>query len=402
MGTLFRILSEEGHTEAQQALLSTYESRATDDRKDLTEELFSEFITVLHEQIDTRAEVDILTTSVERLLDRFAAVVETAPVGILVVDEGGGIQVWNDGAERIFGWSDTEVQSQPYPRVLSEQPEAVEEFLDRLRAGEKLHGVETRHTHKNGAVLDVRIWAAPIRTQAESFSGGVFVISDITEQKQREQRLAVLNRVLRHNIRNDVNVVRGHLELLAEERAEDDEHVEVMHDRLSNIVELSRTARNIEQLQGTDRSERATIELGGMLRERLERLRAESRDVDVSVGLPESLPVIGHELLPYAFDNVLDNAIEHNDSDTPEVAISSEVTPSGSHVTVHVEDNGPGLPPTEREVLTSETETQLTHSSGLGLWLTRWIVRSSEGSITVGDSDLGGTRVSVRLRVQTD
>jgi PAS domain S-box-containing protein len=402
VGTFFRILSEEGHTEAQQALLSTYETRATDDRKNLTEELFSEFITVLHEQIDTQAEVDILTTSVERLLDRFAAVVETAPVGVLVVDEGGGIQLWNDGAERIFGWTDREVRHQPYPHVLSEQPEAVERFLDRLRSGEKLHGVETRHTHKNGAVLDVRIWAAPIRTQDESFSGGVFIISDITEQKQREQRLAVLNRVLRHNIRNDVNVVRGHLELLAEERPEDHEHVEVMHDRLSNIVELSRTARNIEQLQGTDESERTAIELGAMLRERLERLRAESRDVDVSVGLPESLTVVGHELLPYAFDNVLDNAVEHNDSDTPEVAISSEVTQSGSHVTVHVEDNGPGLPATERAVLTSETETPLTHSSGLGLWLTRWIVRSSEGSITVGDSDLGGTRVSVRLRVQSD
>lgn len=243
VGTLFRILSEEGHTEAQQALLSTYESRATNDRKDLTEELFSEFITVLHEQIDTQAEVDILTTSVERLLDRFAALVETAPVGILVVDEGGGIQVWNEGAERIFGWSDTEVRRQPYPRVLSEQPETVERFLDRLQDGEKLNGVETRHTHKNGAVLDVRIWAAPIRTWDESSNGGVFVISDITERKQREQRLAVLNRVLRHNIRNDVNVLRGHLELLAEERPNDDEHVEVMYDRLSTIVELSRTAR---------------------------------------------------------------------------------------------------------------------------------------------------------------
>jgi signal transduction histidine kinase len=139
-----------------------------------------------------------------------------------------------------------------------------------------------------------------------------------------------------------------------------------------------------------------------MLRERLERLRAESRDVDLSVGLPGSLTVFAHELLPYAFDNVLDNAIEHNDSDTAEVAISSEVTSAGSHVTVHVEDNGPGLPPTEREVLTSAAETPLTHSSGLELWLTRWIVRSSEGSITVGDSDLGGTRVSVRLRVRSD
>ncbi|SDX71636.1 PAS domain S-box-containing protein [Halopenitus persicus] len=402
VGTLFRILSEKGHTEAQQALLRTYESQATADRKDLTEELFSEFITVLHERIDTQLEVDILTTSVERLLNRFAAVVETAPVAILVVNDDGGIQVWNDGAERIFGWQDTEVRRRPYPRVLSEQPETIEEFLKRLRNGEKLHGIETQHTHKNGAVLDVRIWAAPIHTREDAFTGGVFVISDITEPKQREQRLAVLNRVLRHNIRNDINIIHGHLEMLAEEHPEENEHIRIMDDRLSNIVELSRTARNIEQLQDDEETDRTTIELGVLLRERLNRLRAESRDAHISSDLPDSLTVIAHELLPYAFDNILDNAIEHNDSETPRVAVRSTVDDSRSHVVVSIADNGPGIPQAEREVLTSRTETPLTHSSGLGLWLTRWIVRSSKGSITVHESELGGTCVSIRLRARSD
>jgi PAS domain S-box-containing protein len=401
VGTLFRVLSEGEYAGAREALLNTYHSQATSDRDELTEDLFSELITVLHEQIDAETEADILTTATERLVTRFTAVVEAAPVGILVVDEEGAIQLWNDGAERIFGWSDTEVRRRTYPEVLTESDETTGDFLHRLRSGDQLHGVEARHAHKNGALLDVRIWAAPIRTQDDVFRGGVFVVSDITEQKLREQRLAVLNRVLRHNIRNDVNVIQAHLEMLAGDRPGDDEHLQIVHERLSNIVELSQTARNIEQLQDEE-AEPTTIDLGAMLRERVDRLRAESRPARVSSDLPDSLPVVAHELLPYAFDNILDNAIEHNDSDVPRVDISTDVDASRNHVTVDVADNGPGLPSMERKVLTSETETSLEHSSGLGLWLTRWIVRSSDGSVAVREDASGGTCVSVRLRVRSD
>lgn len=398
VGVLFRVLSEGEHTEAQQALLETYHSQATTDRKELTEDLFSKLITVLHEQIDEKTEVDVLITAIERLLTRFTAVVEAAPVAVLVVDRNDEIQVWNDGAERMFGWSDTEVRRQPYPQLLTNSPDTTDELLTRLRTGGRVHGIEAEHTDKNGAVLDVRIWAAPIQAQNEAFDGAVFIISDITEQKQREQRLAVLNRVLRHNIRNDVNVISAHLGMLAEECPDNDDHVRIINERLSNILDLSETARNIEHLR-TDDEELTTLDIGQLLCDRVERFRAETRTARISADLPDSLPVAAHELLPYAFDNILDNALEHNDSETPRVRVGTDTESARNRVTVRVADNGPGLPPAERNVLTAQTETQLSHSNGLGLWLTRWIVRSSGGSITVQDSELGGTCVSVRLQV---
>jgi len=397
VGSLFRTLSEEGHAEVQQALLNTYNSEATADREELTESLLSELLDALGEQTSTRTQVEVLTTAVERLLDRFAAVVEAAPVAILVVDTEGAIQVWSDGAERIFGWSDAEMLGRPYPEALTESPEATEEFHRRLEDGGRLHGVETQHAHRNGAILDVKVRGAPIQARDEEFDGGVFVVSNITEQKQREQRLAVLNRVLRHNIRNDVNVIQGHFDILTERYDMDADYVGTIEQRLSNIVELSRTARNIERLQ-EDEGNRSKIDLSRVLRDRVERLRTESPDARVSSEITESLSVVGHNLLPYAFDNILDNAIEHNDSATPRVDISAQADDPEGYAVVTVADDGPGLPGAEREVLTSETETSLTHSSGLGLWLTRWIVRSSDGSITVSESRLGGTRVSIRLR----
>jgi PAS domain S-box-containing protein len=398
VGILFRTLSRGGHTEARESLLQSYQSAATTDRMELTEDLFSEIVTVLHEEIDTETEVEILTEAIERLLDRFSTVVEATPVGILVVDEDGRVQLWNSGAERLFGWSESAVRRQRYPDVLTDPAESADQLLPRLRDGKELHGIETQHVHQNGDILDVRLWGAPIQT-GDEFGGGVFVLSDITDQKQREQRLAVLNRVLRHNIRTDVNIVQGHLDALADDYPEENEHVRAMEERLSDIVELSDTARNIEQLRADTTAESSPIDVTHTLRERIDRVRAESRRVDITTDIPESCRVVAHDLLPYAFDNILDNAVEHNSAACPQVDVSVSTDASGprGQVRVRIADDGPGMPASERAVLTAETETDLTHSSGVGLWLTRWIVRSSKGSIEITESEFGGTCVTIRL-----
>ncbi|RKD98408.1 PAS domain S-box protein [Halopiger aswanensis] len=401
VGALFRVLEDEGHTEAKQLLLDVYRSNAATDRDELAQDLLSELIAVVDRRLETREEIEVLATAVESLFDRFATVVDAAPAAIFAVEPDGSIRLWNDGATRTFGWDESEIIDRSYPRTLAESPDETAAFLERLREGEHLAGIETRHRHRDGSVRDVRLWAAPLGNRGNEFEfeGATFVVSDITEQKQREQRLAVLNRVLRHNIRNDVTLIQGHLEMLAADLEAETEHVDVIDARLDNIVELSEAARRIEQLQG-DGTDLATIELTDLLRERLDRLQTEHPEADISVQLPGSVAVGAHELLPYAFDNVLENAIEHNTAATPRIDVTV-TTASGPHrrtVTVRIADNGPGLPEAEREVLTADAETPLTHSSGMGLWLVRWIVRSSNGTVAVDPGRFDGTCVSIRLQ----
>lgn len=399
VGILFRTLAEEGHSEAQTALLDAYQYNSETDREALAEDLFAEVVGGLDRHLETEEEVGVLTAAIEQLLDRFATVVEAAPVAILTVDARGRIELWNDGAERIFGWSESEVQQRSYPDVLADSPEEMAAHLTQLREGSQLTGIETLHRHRSGSALDVRIWASPFHERGEGFEGATFVISDITEQKQREQRLAVLNRVLRHNIRNDVGIIQGHLDLLAEGGTEGTEHIQVMDDRLSNIVELSDAARYIETLRDKSESELTTVDLRRVIRERADRLQREFADAEIETTVPESASVMAHKLFPYALDNVLDNAVEHNDADAPlvDITVSRSRESARDQTTVSVADNGPGLPEFEREVLTAEKETPLTHSNGLGLWLTRWIVRNSDGTLVVDESAWGGTRIVIRL-----
>jgi len=287
--------------------------------------------------------------------------------------------------------------------VLADSPDDMEVHFAQLQEGNQLTGLETRHRHKDGSILDVRIWASPFHTRDEEFEGATYIISDITEQKQREQRLAVLNRVLRHNIRNDVGIIQGHLDLLAETIDENTEHIGVMDDRLTSIVELSDAARHIEKLSDESEENFSTIDLNSEIGERVDRLQREFGNAEIRTTVPESASVVAHELFPYALDNMLDNALEHNDAETPlvEITVSTGGTSTRRQTTVSVADNGPGFPEFEREILTSGEETQLSHSKGLGLWLTRWIVRNSNGILTVEKSTWDGTRIVIQLPTRT-
>ncbi|WP_336337198.1 PAS domain S-box protein [Haloarcula brevis] len=339
VGELFQSLTEAGHTETRQALLEAYQDSAVREREALSRTLLSEFLTLLDARLDRDAEVEILADSVGSLVERFSAIVQSVPAAVVVIDADGSIQFWNDGAERLFGWTEGQVTGRAYADTLGESPAELDELLGSLVDGESLTGVEACHRHANGSSFDVQLWGAPLN--GDGTDGASLVVNDITEQKQREQRITVLNRLFRHNIRNDVTVVRGHLDLLAEEC--DSEHVEVIADRIEDIRGLSEAAHQIEQLQHGDGSERTTFDLDALLRDRTGRLRAEQAAVDLRRNVRVEGRVVGHELLPYA----LDNAVEHNDAATPRVEVTAEPEAGTDRVTLTVADNGPGLPETQ-------------------------------------------------------
>jgi signal transduction histidine kinase len=106
------------------------------------------------------------------------------------------------------------------------------------------------------------------------------------------------------------------------------------------------------------------------------------------------------DLVLVVLDELLRNGVVHNESDRPTVELT--VTAADGVVTVAVSDDGPGLPPVERRVLTgSIVETATQHGSGLGLWLVYWVVARVDGTVDV--STVEGTTVTLTLpRVGAD
>ncbi|MFB6177863.1 MAG: GAF domain-containing protein, partial [Halobaculum sp.] len=212
--------------------------------------------------------------------------------------------------------------------------------------------------------------------------------------ERHRQRLTVLNRVLRHDIRTHTNVIMGRATQLSRE-TDGTVTTDVIESKAEKIVELSENARRVEQTIETDNQVVETVDLTTTIENCAGELRS-STSVDVRVDLPDSVFVLSNGLLDVAVENILRNAVEHNDSDRPRVEIRARID-SEERVVIEIADNGPGIPPSEREVFEQDRETKLVHSSGLGLWLVHWIVEDIDGTVEFDESSRGGTVVRLHL-----
>jgi len=216
--------------------------------------------------------------------------------------------------------------------------------------------------------------------------------------REREQRLNVLNRVLRHNLRNEMTVVVGHAEFIAEEGDEIVERsAESILSSTDDLTSLSERAREIQEIRGTA-DERTTVDAADLAREAVADAREEFPDVEIDLDAApaplRAVPTVG-----VAVDHVVDNACRHNEGDHKRVRVSTGTgTRNGAPVAwLTVQDDGPGLPEQEQTVLREGRETALEHGSGLGLWVVYWVVRESGGTLGFDVRDGEGTRVTLEF-----
>jgi two-component system OmpR family sensor kinase len=209
------------------------------------------------------------------------------------------------------------------------------------------------------------------------------------------ERLTVLNRVLRHDIRNDVNLIQGYIRMAGDDHLSTQESHDLIERKAQEIAALSNRARQLETLLKKDRKNQ-TVDLVEIVTSEIADLReGHPDDVDIALRSPNSAVVIGNDLLQSVVDNLLENAVEHSESSL--VKLDIEITDTGDGVNLSIADNGPGLPAHERRILTSGQESDLEHSSGTGLWLVNWIIPEFGGSIDLGREDSDGTKISIWL-----
>jgi signal transduction histidine kinase len=213
------------------------------------------------------------------------------------------------------------------------------------------------------------------------------------------ERLTVLNRVLRHDIRNDVNLIDGYAKMIKENAHPTDDAVDMIRTKASEIVTLSQRARNVEELFNSDTTH-GTVDLVALVRDELDEIRAGYPDeIVIRAEHPETAVVRGTPILQSALDNLLENAIEHTDTSPVELTIALTEVDGGYRV--EITDNGPGLPEHERQLLVGGKESKLEHSDGMGLWIVSWIVGEFGGDIDIEQTD-SGTQVAVWLPTPDD
>jgi PAS domain S-box-containing protein len=224
----------------------------------------------------------------------------------------------------------------------------------------------------------------------------------ITALKHRERHLRVLHRFLRHNLRNKMTVIQGNTDLLARELDGDTvEPVRRIQSAVDELVELSDTAHELSRVVTETDAESRPVEVGGLLERVCAELREEHPDASLTLSADASRRVEADWRLRVAFEQLVENAIEHTVDGRPTVEVS--VTCDDETVSVAVADDGPGIPEDELVGIVGDGEqTQLTHGTGFGLWLVRMVVDDYGGELSYESSADGGSVVTVTLPTDAD
>lgn len=220
-----------------------------------------------------------------------------------------------------------------------------------------------------------------------------------TMERQRDE-LHLLHRVERHNLRNDLNVLYGMVDLDADGDAPTDspDREAVIRDKLDAMLSNIEHLRRIREVTNGDPAT-VTVSLADAIDSVLETHPDVTDDVAVTVSVPGDTVVECNHMLHEAVQELLTNAIKHNTAPEPEIHIRVEPDegPPGM-VPIHVTDNGPGLPSMEVEAIRArkgEELSQVLHSNGLGLWFVDWMITNSGGDLQVDTDDPEGTRITL-------
>ncbi|WP_435096989.1 histidine kinase N-terminal 7TM domain-containing protein [Halorubrum sp. N11] len=332
-------------------------------------------------------------TERETLQRRYRALIEKSPNVIAVCGTDGLLRYVSPSVERLLGHSPAEIEGRPvidlvHPDDRREAQRAFERAFETDNSQSLTHRID----HADG---NWRHFETTIERLFGDTEEVVITATDVTESRRYEQRLQVLNRVLRHDLKNDTNVIGGYADLLRDHvDGGGDEYLDVIDRKVETLTHLSDQAREIDIALHSDAA-RAEIDLSELLTRLCESLESAFPEATVTVSTPDAAVVCADELLESAVRNVLENAVVHNDGDQP--IVEAAVDPDGEGYRIAVADNGPGIPPVERSVFSEARETALEHASGLGLWLVHWIVTESGGELEIHTREPTGTLITIWL-----
>src|SRR4030095_3962294 len=119
---------------------------------------------------------------------RHAAVVESSVDAVISKDLNAIITSWNAGAERMFGYTESEAVGQPITLLIPPDLRDEEEgILERLRSGARIEHYETQRLTKTGKYVDVSLTIGPIRDSTGRLVGFSKIAHDITDRKRAEE-----------------------------------------------------------------------------------------------------------------------------------------------------------------------------------------------------------------------
>ncbi|MDS0474677.1 PAS domain-containing protein [Natrinema sp. 1APR25-10V2] len=334
---------------------------------------------------------------------------DTAELGIVITDPkqpDNPIVYANEGFETLTGYTEADVRGRNCrflhgPRT---RTEAIQQIQTAVDTHESI-SIAIVHYRKDGSPFWNQVQIAPVFEPQGRLTHFISFHQNITTRIEEERRVELLHRVLRHNLRNGMNVILGQASLLEENSALAEDQITPILESGTELLQIAERARDIDAVLDHEHFEPTAISVRQAAATAIDAVSCTYPDAEIITEVPDGLSVIASGALAVAVEELLENGIKHAETSCPAITVATErgvqqFHPAGEDwpvVQISVIDSAPLLTEQEQTVLLGEGETPLRHGSGLGLWLVQWIVTLSGGIISVTEHPSGGNEITLML-----
>ena len=352
---------------------------------------------------------------------RLAAIVDSSEDAIVSKDLNGVVQTWNRAAERMFGYTASEIVGRPISLIIPKERLAEEdEVLARVRSGRSIDHFETVRQRKDGSLVEISLTVSPIRAPGGTVIGASKIARDITLQRRILREAEEANRVkdeflamLSHELRTPLNAVMGYVRMLRLGHVGEGGHERVIEIVERNTQILSQLVSDVLDVSsivtGKIRMRVTASDLCQCVEAALDVVRptAGAKGIVLEVEMPPS-PVMSRfdpDRIQQVFWNLLSNAVKF----TPRGGyVSARLVRQEHAATLTVSDTGIGIRseslPYVFQRFWQEGSSQVRQGGlGLGLALARHFVELHGGTISVASPGEGqGATFEVTLPISPD
>jgi PAS domain S-box-containing protein len=347
---------------------------------------------------------------VERIRMYLATVVKQSSDAIYIHDNEGRIISWNDGAEKMYGYRESEALKMKVWNIIPPylMPET-QDVIDKVLAGEKIEVLETKRVSRHGKLVDVLFSASCIADARTSQRSIAITERDVTQQKIANEQIKQLNADLRqnnlqlnetnkelesfsysvsHDLRAPLRAMNGYARILDEDYLDklDDEGKTVLTKLRNNVRKMNQLIDDLLAFSKLGQKElrKSMTEMDPLVQEVLSEINHSTKHgAHISVA---PLPVVfgDRALMFQVWHNLISNGIKYSSKkDTPQIQIGC--TSSDDQNVFYVEDNGAGFDYKFADRLFGTFQrlhsTAEFEGTGIGLAIVKRIVSKHGGNI---------------------
>src|SRR4030043_1339771 len=344
------------------------------------------------------------------------SIVEKAGDAISVVDLGGKVLYWNEGAEQIYGYQKEEVMGKKlsqflYPRdekLRAEEEKLMDQFMAQVKRGEVVPNVEVKRQTKEGREIITSMTISPLRDAEGRIVGASRICKDITHLKKAKERLALAERLsslgeltagVAHELRNPLAGIKINTQILSRKKDLPEMEKKLLNSTEEGIEKIQKIVDDMLHFAKPQASHFKEEEINEVVEKSLAILQTKLKKGNISFAFEraQGLPRVRIDIhqIQQVLINLMLNSIQAMErGGTLSIRTFSE---DGNDVGIEVRDTGVGIPRPHLKKIFDPFFTTKSEGTGLGLSITLKILENHGATIDVVSEEGTGSIFTIHF-----